>query len=54
MGCARIDTVLRISFSKGRQAVRPHRLARSRTSDFHSANRGSNPLGVIFETLAQW
>ena len=24
----------------------PHRLARSRTSDFHSANRGSNPLGV--------
>ncbi len=33
----------------------PHRLARPRTSDFHSGNRGSNPLGVIkyFETLAQ-
>jgi hypothetical protein len=24
----------------------PHRLARSRTPDFHSDNRGSNPLGV--------
>ena len=32
----------------------PHRLARPRTSDFHSANRGSNPLGVnLKETLAQ-
>ncbi len=32
----------------------PHRLARSRTPDFHSDNRGSNPLGVIvIETLAQ-
>lgn len=27
--------------------TRPHRLARSRTPDFHSDNRGSNPLGVI-------
>jgi hypothetical protein len=31
----------------------PHRLAWSRTPDFHSDNRGSNPLGVTFETLAQ-
>jgi hypothetical protein len=29
---------------------RPHRLARSRTSDFHSGNRGSNPLGVNIES----
>ena len=27
--------------------VRPHRLVRPRTQDFHSCNRGSNPLGVI-------
>lgn len=35
--------------------LRPHRLARSRTSGFHPGNRGSNPLGVnvLFETLAQ-
>lgn len=35
--------------------LRPHRLARSRTPDFHSDNRGSNPLGVISndESLAQ-
>ena len=25
--------------------MRPHRLARSRTPDFHSGDRGSNPLG---------
>ena len=25
--------------------MRPHRLARSRTSAFHAGNRGSNPLG---------
>jgi hypothetical protein len=25
--------------------MRPHRLAWSRTPDFHSGNRGSNPLG---------
>lgn len=32
----------------------PHRLARSRTPDFHSDNTGSNPVGVILlETLAQ-
>lgn len=31
----------------------PHRLARPRTQDFHSWNRGSNPLGVMIETLAQ-
>lgn len=34
----------------------PHRLARSRTPDFHSDNRGSNPLGVsvfLYESLAQ-
>ena len=32
----------------------PHRLAWSRTSDFHSGNRGSNPLGVnMNEALAQ-
>ena len=40
----------------------PHRLARPRTPDFHSDNRGSNPLGVnnyrqefllLHETLAQ-
>jgi hypothetical protein len=31
----------------------PHRLARPRTLDFHSSNRGSNPLGVKYETLAQ-
>ncbi len=31
----------------------PHRLAWPRTPDFHSDNRGSNPLGVN-ETLAQW
>lgn len=39
-------------------AVWPHRLAWSRTPDFHSDNRGSNPLGVIVlcvvhESLAQ-
>ena len=34
-------------------ALWPHRLARSRTPDFHSDNRGSNPLGVNPETLAQ-
>lgn len=36
----------------------PHRLVWSRTPDFHSDNRGSNPLGVInfffrLESLAQ-
>ena len=35
----------------------PHRLAWPRTSDFHSGNRGSNPLGVItkkkYGSLAQ-
>jgi hypothetical protein len=29
----------------------PHRLARPRTPDFHSDNRGSNPLGVITEQV---
>lgn len=34
-------------------SIRPHRLAWPRTPDFHSDNRGSNPLGVNNETLAQ-
>lgn len=29
-----------------RPEVRPHRLARPRTLDFHSSNTGSNPVGV--------
>ncbi len=35
--------------------VWPHRLVWPRTPDFHSDNRGSNPLGVnnIYESLAQ-
>ena len=31
----------------------PHRLVWPRTPDFHSGNRGSNPLGVKVEALAQ-
>ena len=30
-------------------STRPHRLVRSRTPGFHPGNRGSNPLGVVFD-----
>ena len=49
MSCIKILRASMIMPSK----VWPHRLARPRTPDFHSDNRGSNPLGVNEETLAQ-
>ncbi len=48
-----INQLMKLLVRLGNESLRPHRLARPRTSDFHSGNRGSNPLGVNNESLAQ-